>query len=538
MKLRLTKDRKSGSQTLVVKPTKHETLEYDQAEWARTYEGEGLVPFRYVRDNDVTLYYDVTGLVGLKSYLKAEISLDQYRRILAQLADLLGTCTRQQLPSSAIQFEPERVYLDAQGAPKFVFVPLSGVAERRESSPVAFLHYLGGKHVKFVVDDDRRHASAVEDFASRNQVLSLSALREFLQRDLGVTVRGDSGSLSGGTGGLGRRAGSGSLGSGALGASPAMPGAGQMSGAAPGFGAGGAGGHMSGCAPVSGFRPAPGYAQPSGAQPAAFGVSRPSAPVVAFDPVALLAGAPSATQVVQSQTVGARVRNAVGGLSPTAGVTGPAVAPSAPVRAAVAGVSALESVREPAARAPSLAEGAPAVEVAPAAPAAASQLPASAASAEAGPMPPAEDVHPTPASAMPVPAPPPPAPAPVAGGGTTLLGSAAIPSVAATSFASQIQRPAFLERVATGERLPLQLTDGPVVVGRSVRSNVQVAGNSNISRAHAEVIRINGTYALCDLGSANGTFVAGRRLERGERAQVRPGEPFRLANEDFRIVEG
>lgn len=125
MKLRLTKDRKSGSQTLVVKPTKHETLEYDQAEWARTYEGEGLVPFRYVRDNDVTLYYDVTGLVGLKSYLKAEISLDQYRRILAQLADLLGTCTRQQLPSSAIQFEPEHVYLDAQGAPKFVFVPLS-----------------------------------------------------------------------------------------------------------------------------------------------------------------------------------------------------------------------------------------------------------------------------------------------------------------------------------------------------------------------------------------------------------------------------
>lgn len=486
MKVRLTKDRKSGSQTLVVKPTKHETLEYDQAEWARTYEGEGLVPFRYVRDNDVTLYYDVTGLVGLKSYLKAEISLDQYRRILAQFADLLGTCTRQQLPSSAIQFEPERVYLDDQGAPKFVFVPLSGVAERRESSPVAFLHYLGGKHVKFVVEDDKRHAYAVEDFASRNQVLSLSALREFLQRDLGVTVRGDSGPLSGGTGGLAGRGGSGSLGP----APSVASGSDAFVGAAP----------VPGSAPVGGFASAPGFGRAAApGQPASFVAPRGAgAAPVAFDPVAMLAGAPSASQVVQSQTVGTRVRNAVGGISPTAAVSGPTAVPSGAPRAAVAGVSAPESVREPAAQASAPAEDAPAVEVAP----------------------------------------PRPAPVPVAGGGTTLLGSAAIPSVVATSFASQIQHPAFLERVATGERLPLQLADGPVVVGRSVRSNVQVAGNSNVSRAHVEVARVNDAYVLRDLGSANGTFVVGRRLERGERAQVRPGESFRLANEDFRIVEG
>lgn len=132
----------------------------------------------------------------------------------------------------------------------------------------------------------------------------------------------------------------------------------------------------------------------------------------------------------------------------------------------------------------------------------------------------------------------PPMPGRAVSGGTTLLGSVAMPSPVAASFATQMQRPAFLERLATGERYPLQFGGGPVVIGRSVRSSVQVPGNSNISRAHVEVTRANGAYVLCDLGSANGTFAAGRRLEGGERAQVRPGEPFRLANEDFRIVEG
>lgn len=707
MKVKVIRDRKSKSQTLVIKPVKHEALEYDQAEWLRTYDGSGLVPFRYVRENEVTLYYDVTGLVNLKNYLKAEISLDQFRRILLQMAELLGTCTRRQLPTAAIQFDPEHVYIDAQGAPLFVFVPLSGVPERRESSPVAFLHYLGGRHVRFVVGEDDRHAMALEDFASRNQVLSLSALREFLQRDLGVTVHGDSGPLGNGSGGLGGYGGSVSLG----GAS------------APASMTGSFGGYVAPAAPDS----HPGYAS-SYRPPRPAGMGRgPQAgsAVAAFDPVAMLTGAASASQVVQKQAMGTRVRNAVGGKSPTAAVvsTGAAapvaamvppapgvsevpgagmagavpVAPNAPIApvqpgapvapgAGIAGAVPVAPVQPVAAFAPEtslpadgLAGPAPVAPMQPVAPAqpgvppqASSAAPvvpapiptaapeaASASDAADGSYPaytprpgapvPPEGIRPVaaaarsvasgrfvgmpsgvlrgsdeaghacpegaasaapasadasvwgfaqpsspesdgalqpvaaPAFASPSPVVPPAAtstpaaglepaavgldpavsgvggfpaepaasaasaqapnatsaprafaPARPASGGTTLLAGSAVASPVVSAFVPQARR-LVLERASDGERFVLP--SDAAVIGRSASSDVQVAGNTNISRSHVEVRRTGDGITLRDLGSANGTFAGGRRLERDESVQLRLGEPFRLADEDFRIVE-
>lgn len=707
MKVKVIRDRKSKSKTLVIRPVKHEALEYDQAEWLRTYDGTGLVPFRYVRENEVTLYYDVTGLVDLKSYLKAEISLDQFRRILLQMAELLGTCTRRQLPTSAIQFDPEHVYIDAQGAPLFVFVPLSGVPERRESSPVAFLHYLGGRHVRFVVGEDDRHAMALEDFASRNQVLSLSALREFLQRDLGVTVHGDSGPLGSGSGSLGA---SGSLG-----------------GAAAGPVTGSFGGYVAPSAPDA----HPGYAT-SYRPPRPAGIGRGpqvGTAAAAFDPVAMLTGAASASQVVRGQAMGTRVRNAVGGKSPTAavvstgavapisamvppapavpgvGVPAPgSVAPGVPDAPAVPGVPVVpvqpvmpaqpvapvmpgaspwvnapatsapittasvqpnspatanasdrvtpvapvtgmpnpgqapeavsanddrepspayaprpgapvppEGVRPVAAAAMSVASGrfrgmpssvlreaesagepaqgqsavsepqpapnhgpvspaqpplaVPAKPEASAAPApgaaqSVSSVPVAPASSaaqafpSASPQAPAPVAGPVPAQAPVTPAPVSPA-SPAAGshasapaasgpaaafvapmrsssGGTTLLAGAAVASPVVSAFAQQARR-LVLERASDGERLVLP--QGSAVIGRSASSDVQISGNTNISRSHVEVSQAREGITLRDLGSANGTFVAGRRLARDESVQLPLGEPFRLADEDFRVVQ-
>ena len=456
MKVRLTKDRKSGSRTLVVRPVKHEQLEYDEAEWLRTYDGEGLVAFRYVREGEVTLYYDVTGLVDLKSYLRAEISLDQFRRILGALAELLRVCTRQQLPTSYIQFDPEHIYLDAQGAPQFVLVPLSGVAERRESSPVALLHYLGAAHVHFVVPEDERHARALEDFASRNQVLSLSALREFIQSDLGVVIGTDSGSLD------------------------AAPEAGPSS------------------RPASGSLAVGQGARATSVSRAGQASAVPSSVVAAFDPVAMLSGAPSASQVVKGQSMGARVRDAVSGVSPTAaghalGAMPPTPSPAPKPTAAVP--SPTDSVPRPAVPTPAAALR-PATAPAPAAPAPAA---------------------PTPAVSTTPPAAPWPVPA---------------RQSAPRSHSS------FLERVSDGARFRLPDAGFPMVVGRSASSDVQVSGNTNISRAHVEVARSNDGFVVRDLGSANGTFIAGHRLEHGEAAQVRPGDSFYLADEELRVVQG
>ena len=262
MKSRVTRDRKSGSRTLVVRPTGREELAYDTAEWLRLQAGEDFVDFRYTRDGSTALYYDVTDLVDLPSYLKAQVSLDQYRRILVGLHAVLAVCTREGIPTSMLRLAPDEVLLTAEGEPRFTLVPLTGVPEHAGSSPLALLHHLASRRVKFVVPEDERHAVALGDFASRNKVLTISAFREFLASDLGISLRGDSGSL---------------------------------------------GGSLDQGVPARGPRVAGADA------PRAF----PVAPA-AFDPVAMTRHAPSASQVVAGQTVAGRVCDAVGGVSPTA----------------------------------------------------------------------------------------------------------------------------------------------------------------------------------------------------------------------------
>jgi len=49
--------------------------------------------------------------------------------------------------------------------------------------------------------------------------------------------------------------------------------------------------------------------------------------------------------------------------------------------------------------------------------------------------------------------------------------------------------------------------------GRDSRNTIHLEGDS-VSRFHAEIRKRSGTYMLVDLGSSNGTFVNGKRVER------------------------
>jgi hypothetical protein len=64
--------------------------------------------------------------------------------------------------------------------------------------------------------------------------------------------------------------------------------------------------------------------------------------------------------------------------------------------------------------------------------------------------------------------------------------------------------------------------------GRQTGCDVQV-DHPKISGEHATLYWVNGAWELKDLGSRNGTFVAGRRLEPGERAALEPGATFSLS---------
>lgn len=78
------------------------------------------------------------------------------------------------------------------------------------------------------------------------------------------------------------------------------------------------------------------------------------------------------------------------------------------------------------------------------------------------------------------------------------------------------------------------LPDAPVVLGRSQTCDITIAGNSALSRRHAQLDPAGLT--LTDLGSANGTFVGGVRLAPQISMSLDIGTMFTLANEGFRVV--
>lgn len=439
MKTKLLRDRKAGALTLQITPSKHEMLEYGQAEWLKSGAQSGFCTFDYRRDGATTLYYDLTGLVDLNAYLKAAISLSQYRLLLTSLADVMDACTQKCFPTASLLCDPSLVYVDATGAPRFVYVPLSGMTEKSENTPIALLKYLASlKHVTFAVTTDNTHAAALDDFVSRNAVLSLSAYRSFLSSEFGLGLSGSftqgttPSKVSGSTGGMNQRT--------------------------------------------------------------PFGQSTAASPV-AFDFVATLRQAPSATEVKASQSVAEQVRNAVGGYSPTAAVP-QQVAPATPQQAAPAPVPVPTPVSTPA------------------------PIPTPVQNAE-------EPKHSAGAARGKV----------VGAGGTTLLGSfSAIRPSQPLSAVPATPRAAWLVRQSDGTRLRLPDDNRSVVVGRSVTCDMQFSGNGNISRRHAELVRTGTQFELKDLGSANGTHVGGRRLAPQECMTIVENETFMLADETFKIV--
>lgn len=69
-----------------------------------------------------------------------------------------------------------------------------------------------------------------------------------------------------------------------------------------------------------------------------------------------------------------------------------------------------------------------------------------------------------------------------------------------------------------------ELDESPVRVGRDASSAVQLH-DTEVSRQHAEIRRHEHAFTIVDLGSSNGTFVNGRRIERyalqsGDQVQV------------------
>lgn len=65
-------------------------------------------------------------------------------------------------------------------------------------------------------------------------------------------------------------------------------------------------------------------------------------------------------------------------------------------------------------------------------------------------------------------------------------------------------------------------------VGREGHNDV-VISDDRCSREHCLFRKLNGHWYVCDLGSSNGTFVNGNRVERQQK--LRPGDRIKVASQ-------
>jgi len=85
-------------------------------------------------------------------------------------------------------------------------------------------------------------------------------------------------------------------------------------------------------------------------------------------------------------------------------------------------------------------------------------------------------------------------------------------------------------RSSSGDTIPV--SDAPLVVGRDAGLGLSLVGESTVSRRHAEVVHRGGAAYVKDLGSTNGTFVNGAKVQ-GEVA-LRPGDEVQFGAIRFR----
>jgi pSer/pThr/pTyr-binding forkhead associated (FHA) protein len=78
----------------------------------------------------------------------------------------------------------------------------------------------------------------------------------------------------------------------------------------------------------------------------------------------------------------------------------------------------------------------------------------------------------------------------------------------------------------------IKLAAGSTVVGRNAECQLRI-GSTQVSRRHCELTLENGRLSVQDLGSSNGTFVNGKKLE--APAVLKPGDEIEVGNVRFRV---
>lgn len=85
-----------------------------------------------------------------------------------------------------------------------------------------------------------------------------------------------------------------------------------------------------------------------------------------------------------------------------------------------------------------------------------------------------------------------------------------------------------IDTPSPGEQVKHAFNRFPCVIGRSSQCDVRLAGDSQLSRRHAQLVLENGRILLTDLSSGNGTFVDDERIVPNTALPLSDGQVIRL----------
>ena len=93
-----------------------------------------------------------------------------------------------------------------------------------------------------------------------------------------------------------------------------------------------------------------------------------------------------------------------------------------------------------------------------------------------------------------------------------------------------------LAGIKPSNKIEMVINKDKFIIGKKVDSvDGAIQFNNAISRIHCKIICIENKYYIIDLGSANGTFVNGNRVNNNQQIMIQIGDKIRLANSYFII---
>ena len=181
MKVRIVKDRQTGSQTLTVTATRGETLDYAHAQWLSA--GRlAMLAFRYeANDRETFCHYDVTDSVTLADAARSGLNDTVYMGALLSAAAVLGECESQGIAVVCVLWEPKHVFVGPDGGVRFALVPLFGADAGRRNTVHTLLTFLAdARRVRLQSPNATGLQQSLGGFLAQNPTVSAAQLNGFL----------------------------------------------------------------------------------------------------------------------------------------------------------------------------------------------------------------------------------------------------------------------------------------------------------------------------------------------------------------------